>query len=61
MIRKILTFFIVLLTLNEASYCQIITHTSGEIEIHNVTSTDGPMGSGSLLWFSSGDNSTAIQ
>lgn len=40
---------------------QIITHSDGEIEIPNVTSSAGPMGLGSILWFSSGDSNTAIQ
>jgi hypothetical protein len=40
---------------------QIITHPSGKIEIPNVSSSDGPTGNGSLLWFSSGSTNTVIQ
>lgn len=41
---------------------QIVTHSTGKIEIPNLTQNDGPLNWGSLLWFSSSGNAnTAIQ
>ena len=59
--RKIFILFTALFLLSAASFGQIITLSTGKLEIPNVTLTDGPLGTGSVLWFASGDNNTAIQ
>jgi len=59
--KKIYIILIALILMGKISHAQIITGSSGQIEIPNVTSNAGPLGSGSLLWFTSGDANTAIQ
>lgn len=59
--RKTTILFTLFILTAKLATSQIVTHSTGKIEIPNVTSNDGPLGAGSLLWFSSGDASTAIQ
>jgi hypothetical protein len=60
--KKVYVLIASLLLLSGVVSAQIITHSNGEIEIPNVTSTAGPFGGGSLLYFSSsGSPNTAIQ
>ncbi len=52
---------IALILIGKVSHAQIITGSNGQIEIPNVTPSVGPLSTGSLLLFLSGDANTAIQ
>jgi len=59
--KKVYLILIAITLIAIDAKAQIVTHSTGKIEIPNLTQNDGPLNWGSLLWFSSGSPNTAIQ